>query len=151
MSFLSKLLMALLFFWKKNPQMVDREAQVVIRSSLSPVVSLTLDEYQRQAFVFAQYPEKSTGNLLAITYCALGFGEAGEVQGKIKKAIRDNGGKISVEMRDAIAAEMGDCLWYIAALSTELGITLDEVGRRNLEKLFDRTSRGVIGGSGDNR
>lgn len=151
MSFLSKILYALFFFWRKNPQLVDREAQVVIRSSLSPTVPLTLDEYQRQAFTLAKYPEKGTGSLMAVAYCGLGLGEAGEVQGKIKKVMRDANGKITMEMRDAIIAEMGDCLWYISSLSTELGVTLDEVSRRNLEKLFDRANRGVIGGSGDKR
>lgn len=151
MSLLSKILYAIFFFWKSKPKFVDREAQVVYLSAMSPNVPLTLDEYQREAFTVAKYPEKGTGSLMTIVYCGLGLGEAGEVQGKIKKIIRDNDGKMTLEVRDAIIGEVGDLLWYISALSTELGVTLDEVGRRNLEKLFDRANRGVIGGSGDNR
>lgn len=113
--------------------------------------SMTVNEYQTQAFSVAKYPEKGTGSLMAVIYCGLGLGESGEVQGKIKKVLRDSAGQITPEIRDAIIAEMGDNLWYLAALSTELGIPFEEVARRNLEKLFDRANRGVIGGSGDNR
>jgi len=112
---------------------------------------MSLNEYQRQAFTVAKYPEHGTGSVWAVVYCGLGLGEAGEVQGKIKKVLRDSNGQITPEMKEAILAEAGDTLWYIAALATELGVTLEEVCKKNLDKLFDRRDRGVIGGSGDNR
>jgi NTP pyrophosphatase (non-canonical NTP hydrolase) len=50
-----------------------------------------------------------------------------------------------------VAAELGDVLWYIAALSRDLNISLNDVAKMNIEKLADRKERGVLGGSGDNR
>jgi len=42
-------------------------------------------------------------------------------------------------------------LWYIAQICTELNLSMEEVAKFNLEKLFSRKERGVITGSGDNR
>lgn len=104
-------------------------------------------EYQEQAVKTAIYGSGST-----IIYPALGLGnEAGEVQGKIKKVLRDNGGIFDTESRNKISDEIGDVLWYMAALSRDLGISLEDVANNNLAKLRDRQSRNVIQGSGDNR
>ena len=81
----------------------------------------------------------------------LGLGEAGEVQGKIKKLLRDDNGAISDEKRLAIAAELGDLLWYVAQACNELDVRLCDVARLNLAKLADRQERGVLQGSGDTR
>lgn len=81
-----------------------------------------------------------------LNYLGLGLGESGEVQGKIKKGLRDG-----VLDLDGIKKELGDVLWYIAVLSKALGFTLEEVAKANIDKLEDRKQRGVIGGSGDNR
>ena len=87
-----------------------------------------------------------------IIYPALGLGnEVGEVQGKIKKVLRDNEGIFNLENRKPIADEIGDVLWYIAALAEDLGFTLDEIAEINITKLEDRRARGVIQGSGDQR
>lgn len=87
-----------------------------------------------------------------ITYPALGLAnEVGEVIGKIKKILRDKGGKISDEDREALKAELGDVLWYFTQICTELDLTLEEIGEYNLEKLFSRQKRGKIHGDGDNR
>lgn len=99
------------------------------------------------------FPEVSDDviRLVALTYDGLGLGEAGEVQGKIKKIIRDNGGVITPEATEDIKKELGDTLWYIASMCENLGITLGDVATSNIEKLHDRQKRGVLGGSGDNR
>ena len=77
----------------------------------------------------------------------MGLGnEAGEVQGKIKKMLRDG-----TFNKDTIAAEIGDVLWYIAALCRDLEIDMAEVALKNLSKLKSRQERGTIQGSGDNR
>jgi NTP pyrophosphatase (non-canonical NTP hydrolase) len=87
-----------------------------------------------------------------IVYPTLGLAnEAGEFAGKVKKIFRDKGGQISEEDREALKAELGDVLWYLAQLCTELNVTLEEVAEHNLEKLFSRLERGKIGGDGDQR
>ena len=103
---------------------------------------MTLSSYQRAASSTAIYPTQH-----AITYPALGLaGEAGEVANKVKKIIRD--GKLD---KAALKGEIGDCLWYIAALCRDLNIDLGDVAKANLEKLQDRKARGTLKGSGDTR
>lgn len=88
----------------------------------------------------------------SIVYPALGLvNEAGEVAGKVKKIMRDKDGHITKADRAAIGAELGDVLWYLTQIVTELGLDLESVATANIAKLADRQSRGVIGGNGDNR
>jgi NTP pyrophosphatase (non-canonical NTP hydrolase) len=87
-----------------------------------------------------------------LSYPALGLaGEAGEVAEHAKKAIRDDGGMLSGERRQAMAKELGDVLWYVSQLASELGLELEDVAQANLEKLLSRQRRGVLSGSGDER
>jgi NTP pyrophosphatase (non-canonical NTP hydrolase) len=121
----------------------------------------TFNEYQKEAVKlkislnkFREiFPETNEDviRLVAVTYDGLGLGEAGEVQGKIKKIIRDNGGIITKEATDEIKKELGDTLWYIASMCENLGITLEDVANSNIEKLNSRRERGTLHGSGDNR
>ena len=115
-------------------------------------MSLEFEDYQEAAAKTAIYPEAGTGSFNAVAYAVLGLSnEAGEVAGKLKKVWRDNEGVIDSEKCDAMAAELGDVLWYLAAVANELGWNLHEVAQANLDKLNSRAARGVIGGSGDNR
>jgi NTP pyrophosphatase (non-canonical NTP hydrolase) len=121
----------------------------------------TFNEYQKEAVKYKisldkfleEHPEtpKDVIELLAVAYDGLGLGEAGEVQGKIKKIIRDNGGFITKEAKYEIAKELGDTLYYIASMSDNLGITLEDIATMSVDKIHDRYSRGVLHGSGDNR
>ena len=105
--------------------------------------------YQQQAQTTAVYPGRGQGNY---TYPALGLaGETGEVCEKLKKAIRDEGGTITPERKALLAKELGDVLWYIAALSTELGLSLEEIASGNLTKLAARKAQNKIHGDGDLR
>lgn len=106
------------------------------------------DTYQRES--------RKTWGLVhtdhAIVYPTLGLvNEAGEVAGKIKKIFRDKEGVISEADRQALKAELGDVLWYLAQICTELDLSLSEVAEGNIEKLFSRLERGTIGGDGDQR
>jgi NTP pyrophosphatase (non-canonical NTP hydrolase) len=104
-------------------------------------------EYQRLSRQTAEYPREAW-----LAYPALGLaGEAGEVAEHAKKAIRDDAGEVSPERRLAMAKELGDVLWYVTQLASELGLELDEIARENLEKLLSRQRRGVLSGSGDDR
>ncbi|KPV52781.1 nucleotide pyrophosphohydrolase [Kouleothrix aurantiaca] len=87
-----------------------------------------------------------------IVYPTLGLvNEAGEVAGKIKKIFRDKGGAIGDADREALKYELGDVLWYLTQICTELGLTLEDVAAANIEKLFSRLERGQIRGEGDER
>ena len=108
---------------------------------------MELNKYQEEAV-----KNKIYGYGSAIIYPALGLGnEAGEVQGKIKKVLRDNGGVFDEISKIAILDELGDCLWYISALAEDLGYSLEEVAQLNLIKIRRRRENGTIGGSGDSR
>jgi NTP pyrophosphatase (non-canonical NTP hydrolase) len=108
---------------------------------------MNFEDYQTQASKTAIYPDADV-----IIYPALGlFSEAGEVAGKIKKVLRDKNGNFDPTEREKIADEVGDVLWYIAALCTDLGIGMETIAQKNLNKLNSRMARGVLGGSGDNR
>ncbi len=74
-------------------------------------------------------------------------GEAGEVAEKIKKYLRDNT-KVS---QKEIVKELGDVIFYATALANYFYSNLPEVMETNMDKLNDRSKRGVIKGSGDNR
>lgn len=107
---------------------------------------MNLNDYQDQANDTAIYPTSAR-----LTYPALGLtGEAGEVADKVKKLIRDQK-ELTAQERVEIAKEVGDVLWYIAAMARDLGIDMETMARMNLEKLASRAERGVVGGSGDNR
>ena len=133
---------------------------------------LTLDRYQRDAILSKDCPDNPF-------YYALGLmGEAGEVADKLKKFWRDKyyiyateineanvGTRISRDDiviagarrmmtysdRDAIRKELGDTLWYIAAIADSLGMSLSEVAYQNLSKCKKRVETGTIHGEGDNR
>ena len=108
---------------------------------------MDLSEYQRLSRRTAEYPREAW-----LAYPALGLaGEAGEVAEHAKKAIRDDGGEIGPERRAAMAKELGDVLWYVAQLASELELDLDEIAQANLDKLLSRQRRGVLSGSGDER
>ncbi len=109
---------------------------------------MNFTDYQNKARATAKYPVIGHG----VIYPTLGLvNEAGEVAGKIKKVFRDKDGEISTETREALKAELGDVLWYISQVATELELSLDEIAEANIAKLLDRLERGKIKGDGDNR
>ena len=104
--------------------------------------------YQKRARETAQYPNLGSNNI----YPTLGLvGQSGEVAEKVKKVLRDKKGIFDQDSKNAIKKELGDVLWYISNLCTELNFTLDEVAAQNLEKLRLRAAKGMISGSGDDR
>ena len=107
-------------------------------------------------FTVYQQESRRTWNVIrtdhSIVYPTLGLtNEAGEVAGKIKKIFRDRNGEITPADREALKQELGDVLWYLTQICTELGLTLEEVAEANLVKLFSRLERGKIRGDGDIR
>ncbi len=109
---------------------------------------MEFDAYQRAARETAQYPDLGRN----LCYPTLGLnGEAGEVAEKVKKIIRDNAGQVDSDRREGLKKELGDVLWYVAAMCWELGLSMNEVAEHNVAKLRDRKDRGAIRGSGDDR
>ena len=108
---------------------------------------MEMNEYQKVAVTTAIYPAQHK-----ILYPALGLaGEAGEVANKVKKIMRDGTGKLPADWREQLASEIGDVLWYCAALSEDLGYTLGRIAKENEVKLASRKKNGTIQGSGDKR
>lgn len=100
------------------------------------------DQYQDFTDDTAIYPEEK-----GLEYTALGLAsEAGEFAGKVKKMIRDK-----TYDTEAMIAELGDVLWYVARAAAELDVHLSDVAKDNVEKLKSRMERGKLKGSGDKR
>lgn len=109
---------------------------------------MNFSEYQIKARQTAIYPDVGSN----LWYPTLGLaGESGEVAEKVKKIYRDWGGIVFEEQRNELCKELGDALWYIANVSAEAGLDLEEVARTNLRKLQDRANRDKLHGEGDNR
>ncbi len=109
---------------------------------------MELNHYQKEARTTAFYPGVGQNPI----YPTLGLsGEAGEVADKVKKVIRDRDGIFDESAREDIMLELGDVLWYVSQLSSELGFELEEIAKANLYKLASRAARGQISGDGDKR
>jgi NTP pyrophosphatase (non-canonical NTP hydrolase) len=111
------------------------------------------DNYQDDAETFAIYN-------YPLIYPVMGLaGECGEVHEVVKRLVRDKAFKVgsnpeefvSEEDKQKIAHELGDVLWYLTAIASDLGLRLSDIANQNLEKLTDRQLRDVIQGSGDTR
>ena len=78
----------------------------------------------------------------------------GEIADEVKKLYRDTPGLVDELLEPAnseaaakvarIVEELGDCFWYLNQLASDLGVNLEEVARRNLQKLAER-----YGGAGE--
>lgn len=109
---------------------------------------MTFSDYQSESKKTAIYPNIGSN----FVYPTLGLsGEAGEIANKVKKILRDKNNEVSEEDRQEISKELGDVLWYLSQVATELNISLDEIAQNNIAKLLSRQARNVLGGNGDNR
>ncbi len=109
---------------------------------------MNFEEYQKLSRSTAVYPDLGNNYI----YPTLGLtGEAGEVAEKIKKVLRDKNGDIDDATRQSLSKELGDVLWYVSNLATELNLRLDAIASENIEKLKSRKQRGRISGEGDDR
>jgi len=128
------------------PEPAD-QPETTIRAYQSRLV-MDLQTYQTRAAVTARYPDVGSNPI----YPTLGLcGEAGEVADKVKKVLRDHDGRFSEEIRADLALELGDVLWYLARLASELDLDMAAIAEANLAKLASRAERNVIAGSGDRR
>lgn len=132
------------------------------------MVLLTLDEYQEAAHTTVMYEgglnhfsqrvtDLEDGYAALMDYGSLAYatlklnGEAGEVAELIGKALRDDGGVISMERSAKLEKEVGDVLWYVAELCTIMGWSFSELASKNLQKLAKRKDDGTLKGDGSDR
>lgn len=100
---------------------------------------MNLTEYQD----FVEKMSTVRVNELGLIYPALGLaGETGEVVEKIKKIVRDKGGKFDRDDAEYLRLELGDVMWYVAKLCNVLEIGLEETLIANVLKLEDRKLNG---------
>lgn len=113
---------------------------------------MNFNDYQTETRTTAVYP--SLGNNIIFPTLGL-LGEAGEFADKIKKLIRDKDTSkpdtISKTDKRELVKELGDVLWYLTQLASELKVSLEEVAKINLDKIASRHARQVVQGEGDNR
>jgi NTP pyrophosphatase (non-canonical NTP hydrolase) len=127
--------------------LADPRQQPGIEAELHDMAPFSFDLYQRYTERHALYPKTS-----GLLYTTLGLaGEAGEVANQVKKAVRDDGGTVTAARLGALRDELGDVLWYLAAVAREAGLSLSEIASANLTKLDARKEAGTIRGSGDKR
>ncbi len=92
------------------------------------------DRYQDEAArTLIESPDKEyTAREIMLVWNAIGLaGEAGEVADSVKKMVFHQHG---ID-RDVLIKELGDVLWYVAALCTKLDVPLSDVMDRNIAKL----------------
>ena len=109
---------------------------------------MNFDEYQKLASATAIYPR--IGNNIYYPALALA-GESGEICNKVSKIMRDYNDIITNETRLELEKELGDVLWNLSQLATELCLSLEDIADNNLKKLRSRKDRNKLHGDGDNR
>lgn len=103
---------------------------------------MQLSDYQLAAMSFRLQSANMDYALLGLS------GEVGELHSLLAKSIRDTDCQVSLV---DVQKELGDILWFVAAIATDFGFGLDEIALLNLEKLNSRKNRNKIQGSGDER
>jgi len=104
-----------------------------------------INDYQLLARATAIYKDP-------IIYPTLGLnGEAGEVAEKVKKMMRDDAGVLTKDRKKLLIKELGDVLWYLANIASDINVTLEDIAKSNLQKLNLRKEKNMLHGDGDNR
>lgn len=108
------------------------------------MVTFTLSKHKEAIMNFQEYQQTSqltAGHLnggdpiLNVAISALGLvGESGEVSEHIKK-FTGHGHNLD---KDKVTKELGDVLWYLTDLATQLDIKLEDVALTNIKKLQNR-------------
>ena len=97
---------------------------------------MTINEYQKEALRTANVKNQ---DFPIILNGVLGLaGESGECADLVKKAYFQGHPLVTNQM----AKELGDVAWYLAETAYALGVPLEEVCSRNIEKLRRRFPEG---------
>lgn len=101
------------------------------------VDAVEFSEYQTEA---ARTDQRPGDDEAALTFPVVGLAsEVGSLVTHFKKRIRD--GDAHELFADAVGEELGDVLWYVANLAGKVGLDLDDVAQRNLQKVASRWPR----------
>lgn len=106
---------------------------------------MDINEYQEKSWEFAL---PSAKNFIYVDYGLIG--EIGELFSLHAKAIRD-GIESEIVHTEKVRKELGDVLWFVAAVATMYGFKLGDIADLNVRKLRARHEFGTIKGSGDDR
>lgn len=93
---------------------------------------MELTEYQDRA---AETSVPQRGDPISFFIHGLA-GEVGSIASEYKKRLRDGAAHEAFVANASV--EIGDVLWYLASLASELGVQLDDVAEANLVKIHDR-------------
>jgi NTP pyrophosphatase (non-canonical NTP hydrolase) len=96
---------------------------------------MEFNSYQEKAKETIQ-KNASEDSLTAIVPFLGIIGEIGSLVTELKKKFRD--GDSYVAYKNRLAEELGDVLWYISTIATQNDLILENVARKNLEKIHDR-------------
>jgi NTP pyrophosphatase (non-canonical NTP hydrolase) len=101
-----------------------------------------LNDYQQRANRTDRRPARAEDNQdEALVWPLMGLAsEVGSLVNQYKKRVRD--GDAHDFFSDRVADELGDCLWYTANLATKLGLSLDDIACRNLQRTGERWAVG---------
>jgi NTP pyrophosphatase (non-canonical NTP hydrolase) len=95
---------------------------------------MEMDDYQRLAAQTIVLKDKSPA---AKMVPLLGLaGEVGELLTQFKKSLRD--GDAYTLFPEMVNEELGDILWYVAAVAHQEGFTLSEIAEHNIRKVTGR-------------
>lgn len=111
---------------------------------------MTLNEYQEKAQSFDLTKEDNFRHQKQALFglCE----EVGELMGKFKRAARGDYGTdgcAAMNMDNDVMLELGDVLWYVAAVAASARWNLEDIASSNIAKLEARKAKGVIKGSGE--
>ena len=115
------------------------------RNCSYPSVIMDSDEYQKQVERTRSYLINKDEEVKE--YCLGMMSEIGELAGHFKHVLYHDW-KLD---RKNVKEEIGDALWYIAALTSIMGFTLDEIMKFNIEKLKERYPDGFSSEKSINR
>ena len=98
---------------------------------------MTFAEYQ-EGMSRTYKPNRLLNHILGL------LGESGEVAEIIKKSEYHGKPYTQDKMKD----ELGDVLWYLTALASDHGLTLEGIAEHNVAKLAARYPNGFVKGGG---
>jgi NTP pyrophosphatase (non-canonical NTP hydrolase) len=106
-----------------------------------------MNNYQKRANETADYPQSTDKE--ALTYVVTGLcGEVGEIANKFKKFLRGDF-ELTEEVKNDLASELGDVLWYVSEFALQLDYSLQQIADNNIKKLSERKLLGTIKGNGE--